>query len=101
MSGTTRPRIVIAGGSFAGLTAAYELKRLLGDQARITVVDKNVVPGLGPEHGYTVSICNGPHALQARAAWEKFLSQPGPVIIGATQGSSCYGAAYEFVFNLE
>ena len=39
MSGTT-PRVVIVGGSFAGLTAAYELKRRLGSRVRVTVVDK-------------------------------------------------------------
>lgn len=173
---TNLSRIVIVGGSFAGLTAAFELKRLLGDTARVIVIDKSdrfvfipsliwvpfgwrqiedisfslapvlsrhgiefvhaaaeeidpkqqivrtragdvaydylliatgphvdysVVPGLGPHGGYTVSICNAEHALHARAEWEKFLRNPGPVIIGATQGSSCYGAAYEFVFNLE
>jgi len=35
------PRVVIVGGSFAGLTAAYELKRRLGKRARVTVIDKN------------------------------------------------------------
>lgn len=171
-----RAHVVILGGSFAGLTAAYELKHALGARARVTVLDKNdrflfipsliwipfgwreiadisfplrpalqrhgiefrqttveriepkrqvvttrdgeigydylliatgphvefdAVPGLGPHGGHTVSICNAEHALHARAEWEKFLKNPGPVIVGATQGSSCYGAAYEFVFNLE
>src|SRR5512143_1693358 len=31
-------RIVVLGGSFGGLTAAFELKRLLGKKADITVV---------------------------------------------------------------
>ncbi len=31
-------RIVVLGGSFGGLTAAFELKRLLGKQAEITVI---------------------------------------------------------------
>ena len=59
------------------------------------------IPGLGPHGGYTVSICTADHSLHAREAWRTFLKNPGPVIIGATQGSACYGAAYEFVFNLE
>jgi sulfide:quinone oxidoreductase len=33
-------RIVILGGSFGGLTAAFELKRLLGKQAEITVISE-------------------------------------------------------------
>lgn len=168
--------ITIIGASFAGLTAAFELKRRLGDTARIVVVDKadrfvfipsliwvpfgwrtieqisfplrptleskgiefkhtvvktidpqlqvlttetgplnydyllvapgahpefEAVPGLGPHGGYTASVCTADHALHAQAAWKKFLANPGPVIVGATQGASCYGAAYEFVFNLE
>jgi sulfide:quinone oxidoreductase len=32
------PRIVVLGGSFGGLTAAFELKRLLGRSAEVTVV---------------------------------------------------------------
>ncbi len=31
-------RIVVLGGSFGGLTAAFELKRLLGKNADVTVV---------------------------------------------------------------
>ena len=31
-------RIVVLGGSFGGLTAAFELRRLLGRKANITVV---------------------------------------------------------------
>lgn len=179
----TSPHVLILGGSFAGLTAAYELKRRLRDRARITVVDRNdrfvfipsliwvpfgwrtarqitfplrpslerqgaefvhgtarridprrqvvaisrhetpdqveevgydyllvatgphvqfdIVPGLGPHGGYTWSICTLEHAEEAGRAWREFLKDPGPVIIGATQGAACYGAAYEFVFNLE
>ena len=175
--------IVIIGGSFAGLTAAYELKRELGTRHRVTVIDRQslfvfipsliwvpfgwrtprqisfplrpalesrgiqflqasvttidpdrrmvavvapeqasesqeisydylliatgphvdfgVVPGLGPNGGFTHSICTVDHALEAAAAWKEFVKNPGPVIIGAVQGSACFGAAYEFVFNLE
>jgi sulfide:quinone oxidoreductase len=180
---TSVPHVVIIGGSFAGLTAAYELKRRLRNRARVTVIDRNdqfvfipsliwvpfgwrsgkqisfplqpslarceaeflqatarridpnrqvvqfaregantieeelhydylliatgphvqfdVIPGLGPHGGYTQSICTLEHAETARQAWKEFLKDPGPVIVGATQGAACYGAAYEFVFNLE
>ena len=183
MDVNNKKSIVILGGSFAGLTAAYELKQQLHDRHQITVIDKNsrfvfipsliwvpfgwrtleqisfplepslshmgidfiqavaervdaerqvveitmpgkpdsrreifynylliatgphvdfsVVPGLGPHGGYTQSICTAEHALEAGKAWQQFLKAPGPVIIGATQNSSCFGAAYEFVFNLE
>jgi sulfide:quinone oxidoreductase len=64
-------------------------------------VQFDVIPGLGPHGGYTQSICTLEHAETARQAWKEFLKDPGPVIVGATQGAACYGAAYEFVFNLE
>lgn len=34
-------RIVIIGGSFGGLTAAFEMKRLLGSQAEVTVISED------------------------------------------------------------
>ncbi len=64
-------------------------------------VDFSAVEGLGPHGGYTQSICTADHAVQAGEAWQEFLKAPGPVIIGATQGAACFGAAYEFVFNIE
>ncbi|MEO6947565.1 MAG: FAD/NAD(P)-binding oxidoreductase [Nitrobacter sp.] len=58
------------------------------------------VPGLGPD-GYTQSVCQTDHAVQAKAAFDKLVKTPGPVVIGAVQGASCYGPAYEFAFILE
>ena len=58
----------------------------------------DVLPGLGPD-GYAQTITTLADAERAGAAWAKFLDDPGPVVIGATQGASCFGAAYEFLFN--
>ncbi|GAB1259640.1 NAD(P)/FAD-dependent oxidoreductase [Aurantivibrio plasticivorans] len=58
------------------------------------------VPGLGPE-GYTQSICTTPHARTAFENYQKFLENPGPVVVGAAQGASCFGPAYEFAFILD
>ena len=58
------------------------------------------IPGLGPQ-AYTQSICETGHAEQAYAAFEKFCENPGPVVIGAVQGVSCFGPAYEFAFILD
>ena len=59
----------------------------------------SVVPGLGPE-GYAQTITSLADAERAGQAWQKFLDDPGPVVVGATQGASCFGAAYEFLFNM-
>lgn len=169
-------KIVIIGGSFGGLTAAFELRRLLGKKVEITLLcgtDKFVfvpslpwvsmgwrrpeditlsldkiltpkgikfiheeavgvdadsskvitktqelpydylviasgpalvfsaVPGLGPEGGHTECIFELDQALKANKAWNKFLEDPGPVVIGAVQGVSCFGPAYEYAFEVD
>jgi sulfide:quinone oxidoreductase len=168
-------RVVIVGGSFGGLTAAYELRSRLGKNHEITLVSDNdkfvfipslpwvslgwkkpedvvfdlrgplaskgiefrhakaekidtqgntvitdsgdisydylliatgaylefeAIPGLGPE-GYTQSVCTLEHAKQAYDAWKKFLQDPGEIVIGAAQGASCFGPAYEQVFMVD
>lgn len=57
----------------------------------------DVIPGLGPEGGYTQSVCNSHHAEIARQAWVKFLEKPGPLVVGAMPGAGCLGPMYEFV----
>jgi len=56
------------------------------------------VPGSGPNGGYTHSICSVDHAEKTWKAYQEFLKEPGPVIIGAMPGASCFGPAYEFTF---
>ncbi|WP_190600392.1 NAD(P)/FAD-dependent oxidoreductase [Candidatus Vesicomyidisocius sp. SY067_SCS001] len=54
------------------------------------------IEGLGPE-GHSVSICTTAHAESARQEWKKFCtSGGGPIVVGAVQGASCFGPAYEF-----
>jgi sulfide:quinone oxidoreductase len=176
MNANTGQQVVVVGSSFAGLTAALELRKRLDDPHRIVVLDprpdftfipslvwlpfglrgpaditfplaplyqrkgiefRNTaatgfdldnrvvhtaegdirydrllvatgprlafekVPGLGPVGGHTQSICNLDHAMAAREAWDRFLKDPGPVVIGTAQGGSCFGASYEFLFNVK
>jgi sulfide:quinone oxidoreductase len=63
--------------------------------------DWSVVPGLGPADGTTHSVCNISHAMDAAKAWLDFVQDPGPVVIGATQMASCFGAEYEVAFNID
>ena len=58
------------------------------------------VPGLGPE-GHTQSICVVEHAVAAARAWDDFVKNPGPIVVGAVQGASCYGPAYEFAMIMD
>ncbi|HSD81199.1 MAG TPA: FAD-dependent oxidoreductase, partial [Solirubrobacteraceae bacterium] len=174
---TQSQRVIVVGSSFAGMTAALELRRRLGTRHEIVVLDprdhftfipsliwvpfglrepdditfplapmyadKGIefvdeaavrfdldghtvltsagdelaydrllvatgprlafekVPGLGPHGGHTQSVCNLEHALLAREAWERFLQDPGPVVVGTAQGGSCFGASYEFLLNVK
>jgi sulfide:quinone oxidoreductase len=58
------------------------------------------IEGLGPE-GHTHSVCHVDHAEQAAVAWDAFVKEPGPIVVGAVQGASCFGPAYEFAFIME
>ncbi|WP_298746384.1 FAD-dependent oxidoreductase [uncultured Brevundimonas sp.] len=171
-----RPTIVILGAGLGGTIAAYELRKSLGDRARIVVVSKgdtfhftpsnpwvavhwrkrdaievrlpevmkrrgvefldvpvgrirptekgidladgrvmhydylviatgpelafDEIPGLGPD-GHTVSICHVDHAVEAAAAFDRLVENPGPIVVGAVQGASCFGPAYEFAMILD
>jgi sulfide:quinone oxidoreductase len=53
------------------------------------------IEGLGPEAN-SISICHVDHAAAAAERWERFCREPGPIVIGAVQGASCFGPAYEF-----
>jgi sulfide:quinone oxidoreductase len=59
------------------------------------------VPGLGPLAGHTESICHVDHAEHARRSWASFVSAPGPIVVGAVQGASCFGPAYEFAMIMD
>lgn len=58
------------------------------------------VEGLGPE-GYTHSVCTVDHAERAYTDYERFVQEPGPVIVGAAAGASCFGPAYEYALIVD
>jgi sulfide:quinone oxidoreductase len=58
------------------------------------------VEGLGPQ-GNTNSVCHVDHADAASKQWREFVKDPGPIVVGAVQGASCFGPAYEFAFIME
>ena len=58
------------------------------------------VEGLGPE-GHTQSICTVGHAEKAWEGWQEFTKNPGPIVVGAVQGASCFGPAYEYAMIMD
>src|SRR6266516_1665290 len=58
-----------------------------------------VVPGLGPDgNAYTITTLED--AIKAGEGRQRFLENPGDIVVGATQGAGCFGAAYEYLFNV-
>ncbi|MGA7179051.1 MAG: FAD/NAD(P)-binding oxidoreductase [Thiobacillaceae bacterium] len=58
------------------------------------------VDGMGPEH-FSNSICHVDHAAKSGNTWKTFVSDPGPIVVGAAQMASCFGPAYEFAFIMD
>jgi sulfide:quinone oxidoreductase len=79
-----------------GLTLGYD--RLVIATGPKLAFDE--IPGLGPD-GFTHSICTHEHALRAWQGYQAFLEHPGPIVIGAAPGASCFGPAYEFAMILD
>ncbi len=59
------------------------------------------VAGAGPQGGHTHSVCTVGHAEKFWADYQEFLKNPGPIVIGAMPGASCFGPAYEFAFIVD
>jgi sulfide:quinone oxidoreductase len=58
------------------------------------------IEGAGPEY-YTQSVCTVDHAEKAGKVWNDFIKDPGHIVVGAYQGASCYGPAYEFAMIMD
>eukprot|EP00529_Nitzschia_sp_RCC80_P024849 CAMPEP_0113459114 /NCGR_PEP_ID=MMETSP0014_2-20120614/10280_1 /TAXON_ID=2857 /ORGANISM="Nitzschia sp." /LENGTH=536 /DNA_ID=CAMNT_0000350677 /DNA_START=258 /DNA_END=1868 /DNA_ORIENTATION=+ /assembly_acc=CAM_ASM_000159 len=54
----------------------------------------------GAKTSTTLSVCTTPHASHTATEVDKLETDPGPIVVGATQGASCFGPAYEFAFLL-
>ncbi len=63
-------------------------------------------PGLGPEHGFTHSICSLPHAVKTRDAYLALCErmrkgEKVKIVIGTGHPSAtCQGAAFEYIVNV-
>ena len=56
------------------------------------------IEGFGPQAN-TRSICHTDDAAAAATSWEAFCKDPGPMVVGAVQGASCFGPAYEYALT--
>lgn len=64
-------------------------------------------PGLGPDGGYTTSVCTADHAVHAAEELEALIARARQgkeqvAVIGTGHGTcTCQGAAFEYVFNVD
>lgn len=61
------------------------------------------IEGFGPQ-GFTSSVCHVEDAVVSGGkggTWEKFCENPGHIVVGAVQGASCFGPAYEYLLTLD
>ncbi len=64
-------------------------------------------PGLGPEHGHTVSVCTAGHALEANEKLQQAIAamrggEDRTLVVGTGHGTcTCQGAAFEYIFNVD
>lgn len=61
----------------------------------------DIVENLHPEKGFVENIVIPKYGERALEKFNKLVEDPGPVVVGATQGASCMGAAYEYLFNID
>ncbi len=61
----------------------------------------DVIDGLAPADHKIQNIVIPKLAIKTKEAFDKLVEDPGPVVVGATQGASCMGAAYEYLFNMD
>jgi len=90
-------KLVLAGGTADEQELAY-------DYLVITTGPKlsfDEVPGAGPHGGHTHSVCTVDHAEAFWRDYQEFLKNPGPIVVGAMPGASCFGPAYEFAFIVD
>ncbi|MCE5388652.1 MAG: NAD(P)/FAD-dependent oxidoreductase [Acidithiobacillus sp.] len=56
----------------------------------------DLVPGSDPHQGPIQSVCTADHAEMTYGKYQELLDNPGPIVIGAMPGASCFGPAYEY-----
>jgi sulfide:quinone oxidoreductase len=59
------------------------------------------VPGFDRASGHSHSICTLEHAEATHRHYQQFLEDPGQIVVGAVQGASCFGPAYELALILD
>jgi sulfide:quinone oxidoreductase len=106
-----------AAGSRPFVDIEYTIEGRAGQQERIEYdylvnatgprLNFGATPGLGPDHGHTVSVCTAGHALEANEKLQAAIDamrggERRTLVIGTGHGTcTCQGAAFEYIFNVD
>lgn len=74
--------------------------REIGYDYLVIATGPKLVFGAEGQRENSTSVCTAEHAIETQRKLEEFYRDPGPVVIGAIPGVSCFGPAYEFAFML-
>ncbi|KAA6187677.1 NAD(P)/FAD-dependent oxidoreductase [Thiohalocapsa marina] len=99
------------------VTVEYTDPRRPGETARITYdylinatgpkLNFSATPGLGPDGGYTTSVCTPGHALEANQQLQATIAamqrgEQKTFVVGTGHGMcTCQGAAFEYIYNVD
>jgi len=105
--GSDRPYVTIeyTGQGKAGESEEVEYDYLIN--ATGPKLNFGATEGLGPDGGYTISVCTADHADHANHELQKIIEklrkgERQKILIGTGHGMcTCQGAAFEYIFNVE
>ena len=99
------------------VTVEYTLEGKTGEQERVEYdylinatgpkLNFGATEGLGPDHGFTVSVCTAGHALEANEKLQVTIERMRggehcTIVIGTGHGMcTCQGAAFEYIYNVD
>ena len=89
----------------AGQTESIEYDYLVN--ATGPKLNFGATPGLGPETGYTTSVCTPDHAKESNAQLQKAIEEmkagaTRTFVVGTGHGMcTCQGAAFEYIYNID
>eukprot|EP00970_Alexandrium_tamarense_P014841 scaffold4426_cov175-Alexandrium_tamarense.AAC.1 len=115
----TPNKILIVGGGIGGISSAFDAKHILRPTDEITVVSDRELFQFTPSNPWVAvsrrtpedislplksilpkHVCTTPHASSTAKKVDELVKEPGAIVIGATQGASCFGPAYEYALLL-
>jgi NADPH-dependent 2,4-dienoyl-CoA reductase/sulfur reductase-like enzyme len=89
-------KIVVLGAGLGGVIAAYEIRKSVRPEDDVVVINENPFYQFVPSNPWVLVGWRDRQDI-----FDRFVENPGPIVVGAVQGASCFGPAYEFAMILD